>query len=460
MSNSFKSPMEVGEWPTDLERDMSVNLTKEAEQYGDVVILPYRDLYHDLSYKTMMVLQYGLEHSNADWIIEMDDDICVPPHELIPQLAAAMNKTKYIFCGAIFWNGHNKGTAGAMNYSAFYWSGNTVVSSRPLVEIIMGSDRAHSLLAAPYGITSEDCTYGKWVRWAYEHHAIDLRVLSLTWAAAVSVTAASARYEQNKAHAVYMPGARPDKFNTVIKLEPYAKVRDRAAEQGYKERHKEEIIEAAKLNAHSIQFPSSTRCVDVQSGIKKKDYNGNKLILWDCGGRTKENQRFTLQDGVIKWPPGEGSHCVDVPDGKIHDGAKLHLWKCNDDKPHNPNQRFSYNKTSMKIVLEGHNMCLDGTNPQPGNGQQLELWKCNPQSLSQKWLVWSKEEERDSWKKAADAEKQKKRDHVNEKITRKRLLEQQRRMSHHRCSVHYVGVQSVNLVDIQMTHLSNPTFKY
>eukprot|EP00808_Paulinella_micropora_P003628 g80200.t1 len=98
MSTSFKNPMEVGEWPTDLERDMSVNLTKEAEQYGDVVILPYRDLYHDLSYKTMMVLQYGLEHSNADWIIEMDDDICVPPHELIPQLAAAMNKTKYIFC--------------------------------------------------------------------------------------------------------------------------------------------------------------------------------------------------------------------------------------------------------------------------------------------------------------------------------------------------------------------------
>lgn len=76
-----------------------------------------------------------------------------------------------LYGGHYIWPSHHFSPLNAEDHrGTFYFSGNIIISSRPLVEFVVVTDNSHTFLPASYGRSAEDMLYGRWVQHAHEHN--------------------------------------------------------------------------------------------------------------------------------------------------------------------------------------------------------------------------------------------------------------------------------------------------
>ncbi|KAF9048752.1 G-X-X-X-Q-X-W domain-containing protein [Panaeolus papilionaceus] len=79
-------------------------------------------------------------------------------------------------------------------------------------------------------------------------------------------------------------------------------------------------------------------------------------------------------------PNGNTSKCLDVRDASFQNGTPVQIYDCNG----TPAQRWTVNKGSTKVRLDGTDFCLDaGSNPASGVG--LKIWQCFDNLPAQQW---------------------------------------------------------------------------
>ena len=58
-------------------KEVNVDLKKEADYFGDIVIVPYMDHYDLVVLKTVAICEYGVSTVAAKYIMKCDDDTFV-----------------------------------------------------------------------------------------------------------------------------------------------------------------------------------------------------------------------------------------------------------------------------------------------------------------------------------------------------------------------------------------------
>jgi hypothetical protein len=91
------------------------------------------------------------------------------------------------------------------------------------------------------------------------------------------------------------------------------------------------VLGADSSDGGAITLASSGKCLTVTSGTVA---NGHAVSLAACVGPTgNDRQRFTFEDsrltgGKVRHSSGK---CLSVsPDDEVEDGAKLHMWSCDE----------------------------------------------------------------------------------------------------------------------------------
>ncbi|OMO55011.1 hypothetical protein COLO4_36233 [Corchorus olitorius] len=77
-------------------KEVNVELKKEAEYFGDVVIVPYMDNYDLVVLKTVAICEYGVRTVAAKYIMKCDDDTFVRVDAVIKEARKVGDKSLYI----------------------------------------------------------------------------------------------------------------------------------------------------------------------------------------------------------------------------------------------------------------------------------------------------------------------------------------------------------------------------
>ncbi|KAJ7953721.1 Hydroxyproline O-galactosyltransferase [Quillaja saponaria] len=79
-------------------REVNVEIKKEAEYFGDVVIVPYMDNYDLVVLKTIAICEYGVRTIDARYIMKCDDDTFVRVDSIIKEIRN-LQKGKSLYVG-------------------------------------------------------------------------------------------------------------------------------------------------------------------------------------------------------------------------------------------------------------------------------------------------------------------------------------------------------------------------
>ncbi|KAK6241990.1 hypothetical protein QUC31_014348 [Theobroma cacao] len=77
-------------------KEVNVELKKEAEYFGDIVIVPYMDNYDLVVLKTVAICEYGVRTVAAKYIMKCDDDTFVGVDAVIKEAKKVGDKSLYI----------------------------------------------------------------------------------------------------------------------------------------------------------------------------------------------------------------------------------------------------------------------------------------------------------------------------------------------------------------------------
>ncbi|KAG4208630.1 hypothetical protein ERO13_A03G145200v2 [Gossypium hirsutum] len=77
-------------------KDVNVELKKEAEYFGDIVIVPYMDNYDLVVLKTVAICEYGIHTVAAKYIMKCDDDTFVRVDPVIKEAKKLGDRSLYI----------------------------------------------------------------------------------------------------------------------------------------------------------------------------------------------------------------------------------------------------------------------------------------------------------------------------------------------------------------------------
>ncbi|GAB4839908.1 Hydroxyproline O-galactosyltransferase galt6 [Ancistrocladus abbreviatus] len=78
---------------------INVELIKEAEYFGDIVIVPYMDDYSLVVLKTLAICEYGVNKVSADYIMKSDDDTFVRVDAVINEAKNVRSSNDSFFLG-------------------------------------------------------------------------------------------------------------------------------------------------------------------------------------------------------------------------------------------------------------------------------------------------------------------------------------------------------------------------
>ncbi|KAM0849245.1 hypothetical protein ACQ4PT_053853 [Festuca glaucescens] len=79
-------------------KEINAALKKEAEYFGDIVILPFIDRYELVVLKTIAICQYGVQNVTAEYIMKCDDDTFVRL-DIVLQQISTFNRTLPLYLG-------------------------------------------------------------------------------------------------------------------------------------------------------------------------------------------------------------------------------------------------------------------------------------------------------------------------------------------------------------------------
>ena len=150
-------------------------LLAEAERHGDMVVLPLRDVYMDLSHKTLSIMRYGYRRTNASFIGTHDDEYCLKIPAVRAIEGAERQHGQLLYAGNYLWAGTEyKSMTGPSNWTAPYFSGHGYFLERRLVKLAVIRNWDEAVLHQRYGTTADDANMGKWVKLAIDKY--DVRV--------------------------------------------------------------------------------------------------------------------------------------------------------------------------------------------------------------------------------------------------------------------------------------------
>lgn len=173
-----------GRLETPSERKMEKAIEVESAEDQDIEVVPFRDVYGDLSYKLLDLLRVGYERG-ADYIVKHDDEYCASPEAIMKAIEAhkhGSNSKKELWAGQYLFSGTEYvAQRGADGTTAPYFSGWGSMVSRGLAKLVAQSDLVHNVMFGPYGNDQDDSNLGKWISYAQQQHnvSVDMPVIPL-----------------------------------------------------------------------------------------------------------------------------------------------------------------------------------------------------------------------------------------------------------------------------------------
>ncbi|KAF3958706.1 hypothetical protein ACB098_04G119100 [Castanea mollissima] len=147
-------------------KEVNVELKKEAEYFGDIVIVPYMDNYDLVVLKTVAICEYGVRTVSAKYIMKCDDDTFV-------RVDAALNEAKKVSEGRSLYIGNINYYHKPLRYGKWavtyeewpeedyppYANGPGYVLSSDIANFIVSEFEKHKLRL----FKMEDVSMGMWV---------------------------------------------------------------------------------------------------------------------------------------------------------------------------------------------------------------------------------------------------------------------------------------------------------
>ncbi|XP_030938624.1 hydroxyproline O-galactosyltransferase GALT6-like [Quercus lobata] len=147
-------------------KEVNVELKKEAEYFGDIVIVPYMDNYDLVVLKTVAICEYGVRTVSAKYIMKCDDDTFV-------RVDAALNEAKKVSEGRSLYIGNINYYHKPLRYGKWavtyeewpeedyppYANGPGYVLSSDIAHFIVSEFEKHKLRL----FKMEDVSMGMWV---------------------------------------------------------------------------------------------------------------------------------------------------------------------------------------------------------------------------------------------------------------------------------------------------------
>lgn len=146
-------------------KDMNIDIKKEAEYFGDIVIVPYMDHYDLVVLKTIAICEYGIRTMAAKYIMKCDDDTFVRVDSIINE--ARQFRSRSLYMGNMNYH-HRPFRHGkwAVTYEEWveeeypiYANGPGYIVSADIAQFIVSKFEKHKLKL----FKMEDVSMGMWV---------------------------------------------------------------------------------------------------------------------------------------------------------------------------------------------------------------------------------------------------------------------------------------------------------
>mmetsp|Transcript_15246 Transcript_15246/g.26046 ORF Transcript_15246/g.26046 Transcript_15246/m.26046 type:complete len:300 (+) Transcript_15246:88-987(+) len=102
------------------ESQMADSIRRESIEHGNLVILPMRDTYRDLTNKVIFMMRHALEKERAQYVLKIDNDHCPDTRRLLEAITDSMRTTSseeedalYFGDGINFFVSHKTGGVGS-----------------------------------------------------------------------------------------------------------------------------------------------------------------------------------------------------------------------------------------------------------------------------------------------------------------------------------------------------------
>eukprot|EP00941_MAST-03F_sp_MAST-3F-sp1_P002142 g2142.t1 len=150
------------------------SILEESKKYGDIIVLPMRDMYIEISFKVLGWMRWGaVDHKNEyDYLLKTDDEYCIDLEVFDKAVLNFQPKRDKVYLGFYEFNGdENKIMQGPAKNIAPFMSGWIFGFSTSLAEHIVVDDWFRTVLFSTYGTTSDDANVGKWVQFIEREHS-------------------------------------------------------------------------------------------------------------------------------------------------------------------------------------------------------------------------------------------------------------------------------------------------
>ncbi|XP_011087189.1 hydroxyproline O-galactosyltransferase GALT6 [Sesamum indicum] len=147
-------------------KEVNAEVKKEAEFFGDIVIVPYMDNYDLVVLKTVAICEYGVRTVSANYIMKGDDDTFVRVDAIIDE-AKKVQKNKSLYIGNMnYYHKPLRSGKWAVTYEEWpeeeyppYANGPGYIISSDIANFILSDFEQHTLRL----FKMEDVSMGMWV---------------------------------------------------------------------------------------------------------------------------------------------------------------------------------------------------------------------------------------------------------------------------------------------------------
>ncbi|RDY14125.1 Hydroxyproline O-galactosyltransferase GALT6, partial [Mucuna pruriens] len=158
------------------EKDINVEIKKEADYFGDIIIVPYMDHYDLVVLKTIAITEYGIRAVAAKYIMKCDDDTFVRLDSILSE-ARKVGNGRSLYIGNMNYR-HKPLRHGkwAVTYDEWseeeyptYANGPGYIVSSDIAQFIVSNFREHKLKL----FKMEDVSMGMWVEQFNSSRAVE-----------------------------------------------------------------------------------------------------------------------------------------------------------------------------------------------------------------------------------------------------------------------------------------------
>ncbi|KAH7365907.1 hypothetical protein KP509_18G052500 [Ceratopteris richardii] len=156
------------------DRELNMQMKKEAEYYGDMVIVPFMDEYDLVVLKTLAICEFGIHNVTANYIMKCDDDTFVRVEEVLNELKKVNESADTLYMGNMnMFHRPLRMGKWAVTFEEWpdeeyptYANGPGYIISRSIASFIVAQNRKRAIEL----FKMEDVSMGLWVKQYQETH--------------------------------------------------------------------------------------------------------------------------------------------------------------------------------------------------------------------------------------------------------------------------------------------------